>query len=153
MVDTPLQHGVDIGDHDLEWQTGVVVHLFKKRYQRVCSNYLGITLLSSPGKVYSRVLERRVRLLVEPRIQEEQFGFHPGRGTQNQPYTPVKVLEGAWECAQPVHIYFMDLEKAYDHVLKESCGGLSSQGGWWLRSGEEFRHPGEAQCRATAPPC
>ena len=62
----------------LDWQTGVVVPLFKKGDRRVCSNYRGITLLSLPGKVYSGVLERRV---VEPRIQEEQCGFHPGRGT------------------------------------------------------------------------
>ncbi|KAK3574287.1 hypothetical protein QTP86_004367 [Hemibagrus guttatus] len=41
-----------------------------------------------PGKVYSRVLERRVR----------------------------PVLEGSWEFAQPVHMCFVDLEKAFDRV-------------------------------------
>ncbi|KAL3987397.1 N-acetylgalactosamine 4-sulfate 6-O-sulfotransferase [Sarotherodon galilaeus] len=52
----------------LDWQTGVVVPIFKKGDRRVCSNYRGITLLSLPGKVYARVLERRVRPLVEPWI-------------------------------------------------------------------------------------
>ena len=52
--------------------------------RRVCSNYRGITLLSLPGKVYLGVLERRVRRIVEPRIQEEQCGFRPGRGTVDQ---------------------------------------------------------------------
>ena len=33
----------------LDWQTGVVVPLFKKGDRRVCSNYRGITLLSLPG--------------------------------------------------------------------------------------------------------
>ena len=47
-----------------EWQTGVVGPFFKKGDQRVCSNYWGIPLLTLPGKVYSRVLERKVRLLV-----------------------------------------------------------------------------------------
>ena len=37
--------------------------LFKKGDRRVCSNYRGITLLSLPGKVYSRVLERRIWLI------------------------------------------------------------------------------------------
>ncbi len=55
----------------LVWQTGVVVPLYKKGDRRVCSNYRGITLLSLPGKVYARVLERRIRPIVEPRIQEE----------------------------------------------------------------------------------
>ncbi|KAK3564781.1 hypothetical protein QTP86_026411, partial [Hemibagrus guttatus] len=100
----------------LDWATGVVVPLFKKGDRRVCSNYRGITLLSLPGKVYSRILERRVRPLVEPRIQEEQCGFRPSRGTLDQLYTLHRVLEGSWEFAQPVHMCFVDLEKAFDRV-------------------------------------
>ncbi|KAK3554501.1 hypothetical protein QTP70_024406, partial [Hemibagrus guttatus] len=76
------------GTVPLDWATGVVVPLFKKGDRRVCSNYRGITLLSLPGKVYSRVLERRVR----------------------------PVLEGSWEFVQPVHMCFVDLEKAFDRV-------------------------------------
>ncbi|KAK3561638.1 hypothetical protein QTP86_011885 [Hemibagrus guttatus] len=104
------------GTVPLDWATGVVVPLFKKGDRRVCSNYRGITLLSLPGKVYSRVLERRVRPLVEPRIQEEQCGFRPSRGTLDQLYTLHRVLEGLWEFAQPVHMCFVDLEKAFDRV-------------------------------------
>ena len=59
----------------LDWQTGLLVPLFKKGDRRVCSNYRAIPLLSLPGKVYSGVLERRVCWIVEPRIQEEQCGF------------------------------------------------------------------------------
>ncbi|KAI3364402.1 hypothetical protein L3Q82_010826 [Scortum barcoo] len=76
----------------------------------------GITLLSLPGKVYARVLERRIRPIVDPRIQEEQCGFRPGRGTLDQLYTLHRVLEGLWEFAQPVHMCFVDLEKAFDRV-------------------------------------
>ncbi|KAK3569880.1 hypothetical protein QTP86_006752 [Hemibagrus guttatus] len=104
------------GTVPLDWATGVVVPLFKKGDRRVCSNYRGITLLSLPGKVYSRVLERRVRPLVEPWIQEEQCGFRPSCGTLDQPYTLHRVLEGSWEFAQTVHMCFVDLEKAFDRV-------------------------------------
>ncbi|KAK7921963.1 hypothetical protein WMY93_008865 [Mugilogobius chulae] len=104
------------GTVPLDWQTGVVVPLFKKGDRRVCSNYRGITFLSLPGKVYSRVLERRLRPIVEPRIQEEQCGFRLGRGTLDQLYTLHRVLEGSWEFAQPVHMCFVDLEKAFDRV-------------------------------------
>uniref|UniRef100_A0A669EXX2 Reverse transcriptase domain-containing protein n=1 Tax=Oreochromis niloticus TaxID=8128 RepID=A0A669EXX2_ORENI len=100
----------------LDWQTGVVVPIFKEGDRRVCSNYRGITLLSLPGKVYARVLERRVRPLVEPRIQEEQCGFRPGRGTLDQLFILSRILEGAWEFAQPVYMCFVDLEKAFDRV-------------------------------------
>ncbi len=76
----------------------------------------GITLLSLPGKVYARVLERRIRPIVEPRIQEEQCGFRPGGGTLDQLYTLSRMLEGSWEFAQPIHMCFVDLEKAFDCV-------------------------------------
>ncbi|MDF4304923.1 reverse transcriptase domain-containing protein, partial [Vibrio parahaemolyticus] len=79
----------------LEWQTGVGGPIFKKGDQRVCSNYRGITLLSLPGKIYSRVLEKRVRSMVEPQIEEEQCGFCPRRGTVDQLFTLARVLEGA----------------------------------------------------------
>ncbi|KAK3550660.1 hypothetical protein QTP70_002363 [Hemibagrus guttatus] len=49
-----------LGTVPLDWVTGVVIPLFKKGDQRVCSNYRGITLLSLPGKVYSKVLEKGV---------------------------------------------------------------------------------------------
>uniref|UniRef100_A0AAV2MSF8 Endonuclease/exonuclease/phosphatase domain-containing protein n=1 Tax=Knipowitschia caucasica TaxID=637954 RepID=A0AAV2MSF8_KNICA len=94
----------------MEWQTGVVVPLYKKGDRRVCSNYRGITLFSLPSKVYSKVLERRLRPMIESRIQEEQCGFRPGRGTLDQLYTLHRILKGSWEFAQPVHMCFVDLE-------------------------------------------
>ncbi|KAK0134738.1 putative uncharacterized transposon-derived protein F52C9.6 [Merluccius polli] len=39
-----------------------------------------------------------------------------GRGTVDQLYTLCRILEGAWEFAQPVHMCFVDLEKAFDRV-------------------------------------
>lgn len=47
-----------------QWQTRVVVPLFKKGDQRVSSNYMGITLLSLPGKEYTKVLDRGIQLIV-----------------------------------------------------------------------------------------
>jgi len=73
----------------------------------VCSNYRVITLLSLPGKVYSRVLERRLRPIVEPQLQEEQCGFCPGHGTVDQLFTLAGLLggwEGMGDCPSSLHV-------------------------------------------------
>jgi len=42
-----------------EWQTGVIIPIFKKGDRKLCTNYRGILLLSLPGKVYAKYLERK----------------------------------------------------------------------------------------------
>ena len=81
------------GRAPLKWQTRIVVPIFKKGDRRECSNYRGITLLSLPGKVYARVLERKYRTIVEPKIQDTQCGFRPGRGTTDQLFTLRQIFE------------------------------------------------------------
>ena len=40
----------------------------KKRDKKKCTNYRGISLLSLPGKVYAKCLEKRYREIVEPQL-------------------------------------------------------------------------------------
>ncbi len=82
----------------------------------MCTSYRGITLLSLPGKVYSMVLERRVHLIVKPRVEEEQCGFHPRPGTTDQLFTLTRILEGALEFVQTLYICLVDLEKTNDRA-------------------------------------
>ena len=100
----------------MDWQTGVVVPLFKKGDQRECSNYRGITLLSVPGKFYASVLNGRILRVVDSGVQDEQCGFRPGRGVTDQLFILQQVIEKTWEYARQVYIAFVDLEKAYDRV-------------------------------------
>jgi hypothetical protein len=48
-----------------------------------CKNYSGISLLSVPGKIYSRILEIRLRQEMENKLEETQNGFRPGRSVQD----------------------------------------------------------------------
>jgi len=94
-----------LGTVPVEWQTGVVGPIFKKGDRRVCSKYRGITLLSLPRKVYSKVLEWRLRPIVEPQLQEEQCRFRPGCGTMDQLFTLAGLLGGGMGvCPSSLHV-------------------------------------------------
>lgn len=90
--------------------------LFTTRGIKLYSNYRRITLLFLLGKVSSRGQERRMWLILQPQIQENQCGFCPSCGTLDQLHTFHRVLEGPWEFAQPVHMCFVDLKKAFNLV-------------------------------------
>jgi hypothetical protein len=60
--------------------SAIVVPLFKgKGDKKECKNYRGISLLSTPGKVYGTVLIERVSEITEVQIRGEQGGFRKGR--------------------------------------------------------------------------
>ncbi len=83
------------------------------KFQTDTASYRGITLLSLPGKVYSKVLERKVQPIIKSRIEEEQCGFHPGHETSDH---LARASEGAREFVQPGYMCFVDMERAYDQI-------------------------------------
>ena len=76
-----------------DWQTGVIIPIFKKGDRKQCTNYRGISLLSLPGKVYAKCLERKCREIVESKLEDRQCGFRPGRSTTDQIFTLKQIFE------------------------------------------------------------
>jgi len=103
----------------------MTVLLFKKGEQRVYSNDRGITPLSIPMKVYVGAGENSC-------FQEKQCGLLPGRGTLDQLFTYARILEGAWEPAQPLFMCFVDLKKAYNCIPHCVLWG-ALQGVWGIK--------------------
>ena len=63
-----------------EWKTNVIVPIFKGKGDVMsCGSYRGAKLLEHAMKIVERVLERRIRTLIN--LNEMQFGFMPGKGT------------------------------------------------------------------------
>ena len=81
-----------------------------------CSTYRGVKLLEHGMKIVKRVLEKRTRALVE--IDNMQIGFIPGRGTTDALFRVRRMLEEYREKDKKLYMCFMDLEKAFDRVLR-----------------------------------
>ncbi|KAK3566642.1 hypothetical protein QTP86_001843 [Hemibagrus guttatus] len=63
-----------------EWRRSVLVPIFKNKGDvQSCSKYRGIKLMIHTMKVWERVVEARLRKVVE--ICEQQYGFMPGKST------------------------------------------------------------------------
>ncbi|PIO74196.1 reverse transcriptase [Teladorsagia circumcincta] len=86
-----------------------------------CGNCRGITLLSVPGKTFCVVLLRRLRA---ERLREEQAGFRSGRPCCEQTFTLRNIIEQCVKYCQPIVINFVDFEKAFDSIHRESLWAI-----------------------------
>ncbi|XP_065321958.1 uncharacterized protein LOC135929348 [Gordionus sp. m RMFG-2023] len=88
----------------LKWGQSYLVPIFKnKGYPHNCQNYRGIKLMSHSLKLYEKILEKRLRDIIE--IGETQFGFIPGRSTTDAIHA-IRICIWAiqqWSVAQQVH--------------------------------------------------
>ena len=57
------------------WNKGVIVKIPKKGALSDCSNWHGITLLSTPGKVSAKVVMKLPALTVDLKLLEKQANF------------------------------------------------------------------------------
>lgn len=85
--------------------------------------------MSHVGKIYERILERRLRIYMEEMLSEAQCGFRPGRGTVDQISALRIFLEKSWEYGIDQHICFLDLEKAFDRVPREKMWKVIRESG------------------------
>ena len=102
-----------------DWRRGIILPFWKRKGdQHVCSNHRGITLLSIPGKLFTRILLSRALPAIRSRRRIQQAGFMPNRSTIDHISALRLLVEKAREYRQgrELFIAFIDLRAAFDTV-------------------------------------
>jgi hypothetical protein len=95
-----------------------MVPIHKKGDKTDCSNYQGISLLSTSCKILSNILLSTLASYADEITGDHQCGFERNRTTYHIFYI-WQILEKKWEYNGTVHQLFIDYKKAYDSVGRE----------------------------------
>lgn len=97
-----------------EWNLSYISSIFKKGDKKLCQNYRGISVISSMGRLYGRILKTRIESVYQD--IEEQSGFRAGRSCLDNIFVLQQIMEKRMARNLATHLVFIDLEKAYDNV-------------------------------------
>ena len=103
-----------------EWSRGILTTVPKKGDLSKCSSWRGITLLSVPSKILVNILIERIRKAIDKELRKEQAGFRKGKGTSDQIFILRNIIEQSVEWQAPLYLNFIDFEKAFDSIHRET---------------------------------
>ena len=114
----------DTDEIPIGWKEGYLVKIPKKGDLQECRNYRGIMLLSVPGKVLNRIILERLKNEVDNILKDHQAGFCQGRGCIDQIATLRIIVEQSLEFDSSLYINFVDYEKAFDSLDRDTLWKL-----------------------------
>jgi len=110
-----IQSGSPMPD---QWRGSFLIPLYKgKGDTRDCNNYRSIKLMSHTMKIVERVLDSRIRQLVQ--LSQDQCGFVGGKSTIDAIQSLRILMEKHRDASRDLHMIFVDLEKAFDKVPRD----------------------------------
>ncbi|KAK3521607.1 hypothetical protein QTP70_014745 [Hemibagrus guttatus] len=110
--DIPVEVWKCLGEAAVEFLTSLFNRVLEKLQQ-----LWGIKLMSHTMKLWERVVEARLRKVVE--ICEQQYGFMPRKSTTDAIFALRILMEKYRDGQKELHCVFVDLEKVYDKVPRE----------------------------------
>ena len=105
-----------------KWTEGLIVPLHKKGNINQVENFRGITLLSTFGKLFSRILKNRLTEWAEEYhiYVEAQAGFRKHMGTVENIFVLHGVINHLLNKNKKLYSAFIDFTKAFDYVVREN---------------------------------
>ncbi|EYB89153.1 hypothetical protein Y032_0235g3182 [Ancylostoma ceylanicum] len=102
----------------VDWQMSTTIPIWKRKGNpEDCANYRPIRLLSHSMKIFERIIGRRNRDII--RLTTDQCGFVANCGATDAIHAESLVIEKHREKQKPLHLAFLNLEKAFNRVPHE----------------------------------
>jgi hypothetical protein len=95
-----------------EWKKGIVMKLLKKRDLSNCNSWIGITLVSSPNKILSRIILNRTKGHTHNELRTQ----HLVLSCRDEVKNVRVILEKFNEFQSPLYPIIIDFEKAFDSI-------------------------------------
>ena len=104
-----------------DWSRMLVTPIHKKRDRKDPANYRAISLLSIPGKDFSKIILNRMKLKTEEAMKNSHFGFRQGRGTVDAIFIARQIIEKAREHIT-FTLHYISTSSTLNQLLT-LCGG------------------------------
>ena len=111
----------EIGYFPESWSEGYIIPILKKGDKEEPSNYRGITLLSTVGKLFTRILNNRLNEWAEEYnvYVEAQAGFRKSMGTVDNIFILNSLITRSLNKSEQLYCAFIDFTKAFDFVVRD----------------------------------
>ena len=76
------------------------------------------------GKILCRIMIDSIRSGVDDRLRKEQAGYRKGSGTTEQVFILRNIVEQVNEWQATLYLNFIDFEKAFDYIDRESIWAI-----------------------------
>ena len=112
----------EIGYFPEKWSEGFIIPIFKKGDTNEVSNYRGITLLSTLGKLFTRILNNRLNAWAEEYnvYIEAQAGFRKHMSTIDNIFILSGLITHCLNNNETLYCAFVDFSKAFDYVVRDN---------------------------------
>ena len=111
----------ELGYFPEKWSEGYIIPIFKKGDTNEPSNYRGITLLSTLGKLFTRILNNRLNDWAENYniYIEAQAGFRKNMSTTDNVFVINSLITHVLNSNEKLYCAFVDFTKAFDFVVRD----------------------------------